>query len=307
MNPSVRRASRILARGFGGLPIPFHALFLRSLFNNTMIFMPSSNGPRAPRAGFTLIELLVVIAIIAILAGMLLPALSKAKAKAKTAHCLSNNRQLALGTMLYKDDFDDKFPFGIHVNTAAELLDPGSWVGATTNSQPKVLFCTSDPTPGAGANAFVVHYRANRHIFRDVTFSPPAGTNALRGSMMQRPSDYQMHLEKDSGNTAYAINSGGYNTHRVEWNKTTGGGAGGFGHNGMIRHNWGMTVTAADGRAAWLKMPPFTPTPGNPAGIAAPDMEDLGDIAGSDQTSANWPKTAKAKIFIRERNGQGGF
>ena len=61
--------------------------------------------------GFTLIELLVVIAIIAILAAILFPVFAKAREKARQASCLSNTKQLALGCLMYSQDYDTKYPF----------------------------------------------------------------------------------------------------------------------------------------------------------------------------------------------------
>jgi len=67
-------------------------------------------GEMKRQTGFTLIELLVVIAIIAILAAILFPVFARARAKAQQNSCLSNLKQIALGTLMYVSDYDQRMP-----------------------------------------------------------------------------------------------------------------------------------------------------------------------------------------------------
>src|SRR5436309_6818872 len=89
-------------------------------------FWPGATGWKR---GFTLIELLVVIAIIAILAGMLLPALGRAKLKATNAACLNNQKQLLLGFLIYADDNSDKMIYSIPGPGQIDNPGGGFWPG----------------------------------------------------------------------------------------------------------------------------------------------------------------------------------
>jgi prepilin-type N-terminal cleavage/methylation domain-containing protein len=105
-----------------------------------------------PRAGFTLIELLVVISIIAILAALLLPALSKAKEQAKSAQCISNLHQICLAMLSYANDNKDTF----YCDQDGVMENGGQW---TANPKSSVILAADDESAywALGFYAYFAH------------------------------------------------------------------------------------------------------------------------------------------------------
>jgi prepilin-type N-terminal cleavage/methylation domain-containing protein/prepilin-type processing-associated H-X9-DG protein len=189
------------------------------------------------RRGFTLIELLVVIAIIAILAAILFPVFARAREKARQASCTSNLKQIALGTLMYVSDYDERMMYNHTPGPAATRVNWWQAIQPYTNSY-QLLHCPSSTLNIAGVGLTYGKRGCGDSILSGEGSSAFWGNGAL--ASFEAPSESIWFADWGRGNG-----------HRLcpHWHV----GRRYVGYVNPMQHNEGTNYALMDGHVKWYK------------------------------------------------------
>ncbi len=199
------------------------------------------------RRGFTLIELLVVIAIIAILAAILFPVFAKAREKARQTACLSNTKQLAIGLLMYCQDFDDELPYQFNSDGYPGYTWYRYWY---ETAEPYIKNTQIFSCPSSGFKYSFTGNRASDYGWNQnhLPYRYPYGARNM--ATIKKPAEVMMFCDSQPSGAPVTWDNRMYTYCPIEYMGT----ANEYLCNSVSnRHNDGANVALWDGHSKWMQ------------------------------------------------------